>query len=202
MKLIISVFLLVLIGVIPLEAQQFGFKSGVVVDNSKIDLPDVDVELKTGFNGGLVGNFALPLTSWGINTGLSYSYRSFSLKNDYGNSSGISYHFKMHGVEIPVNVYKEFNSIIIKPFIQAGLYASYTLSAKVKDGEASRSIEFEKNADRFYIGTNISIGSKLTSKLRFLATYGFGFAENKYIFSDLPISYKSRNLTLSIEYYL
>lgn len=185
-----------------IKAQQLGIKGSVVLDNSKIGFPNVDADTETGFNGGLVADFKLPLISWGVNTGLLYSYRGFSLKNSYGSGTGISYHFKTHGIEVPVNIYKEFNAIVLKPFLQAGLYASYTFSGRVNDGEASRSIEFEGKADRFDIGANISVGCKLTSKLRFLTSYGFGFAENKYIFSGQPISRKSRNLTFSLEYFL
>lgn len=202
MRIVAIILFFTLCCSVSLDAQQFGFKGSVIVDNSKVSFPDVDIDAKAGFNGGFVGNFNLPLTSWGINTGLLYSYRGFSLKNNYGDGRGITFHFKTHGIEVPVNVYKEFNTIVLKPFLQAGLYASYTFSGRVNDGEASRSIEFEGKADRFDIGANISVGSKLTSKLRFLTSYGFGFAENKYIFSDQPISRKSRNLTFSLEYFL
>lgn len=202
MRIVIIVFFSFLCYIASVSAQQFGFKGNVVVDHSKIEFEGVDTDCKTGFNGGVVGNFDLPLSSWGINAGLLYSYRGFSLKNNYGNGSGMTYHFNMHGVEVPVNICKEFNSIILKPFVQAGLYASYALSGRVKDGETSRSIEFEGKADRFDIGANISVGSKLTSKLRFLTSYGFGFAENKYIFGGQPISRKNRNLSFSLEYFL
>lgn len=202
MRIVVIVLFFTLCSFASVNAQQFGIKGSIVVDNSKIGFPDVETDTRTGFNGGLVGDFKLPLTSWGLNTGLLYSYRDFSLKNSYKDKAGVTYYFKTHGVEVPVNIYREFNSIIIKPFIQAGLYASYTFSGRVKDGEVSRSIEFEGKSDRFDIGANISVGCKLTSKLRFLTGYGFGFAENKYIFSDQPISRKSRNITFSLEYFL
>ncbi|MFV0419705.1 MAG: porin family protein [Dysgonomonas sp.] len=202
MRIVTIILFFTLCSYASVNAQQFGIKGSVVIDNSKIEFPNVDTETKAGFNGGLVGNFNLPFTSWGVNTGLLYSYRGFSLKNSYGNETGVTYHFKTHGIEVPVNICKEFNAIVLKPFLQAGLYASYTFSGRVNDGEASRSIEFERKADRFDIGANISVGCKLTSKLRFLTSYGFGFAENKYIFSDQPISRKNRNLTFSLEYFL
>ncbi len=199
MKKIIVIFLFVFCAV-SLSAQQFGLRGGVILDASSIQFPQVETNKRVGFNVGGVCDFKLPMIGWEINTGLLYANRGFSLKSRYGDGNGITYHFTTNNIEVPVSIRKEFDLFIVKPFIQAGLYASYTFSGRVKDGDSSQSMAFDGNANKLDIGANITMGFKLTSKLRFLANYGIGFAENKYVFSDQSISHKSRAYNLSLEY--
>lgn len=200
MKIKLIVLPLLLLFLTGLKAQQIGVRAGVNLNSSKVDYENIDAKFRTGFNVGAISDFNLPLDGWKLNTGLLYNYQGFSLRQDRGNNQGISYYFNTNNLELPINIRKEFDLHAIKPFIQGGVYGSYVLSGRIKDGDSSQTMKFKKNGDKLDIGMNFGAGCYLTTKLRLVANYGFGFKERQIVFGDQFVSYKNASWSLSAEY--
>ena len=195
--------LLVLLGLLSvssISAQRLGVRAGANLSNSKVELKGVDTKSNVGFNIGVISDFNLPFDGWKINTGLLFSNQGFALKQDYGNNSGLTYNFTTNTIEVPVNVRKEFNLLIVKQYIQAGLYSSYVLSGRVKDGDTSHSLDFKNNSDRFDTGFSVGIGSDLTKNIQILINYDHGFTKSEINFGDQVIASKNRRWGLSAGY--
>lgn len=200
MRIKLFLVLIVFIPFMNLSAQRLGFRVGANSSKPKIELNGMDNKSYTGFNIGAISDFNLPLIGWKINTGLLFFNQGFTLKQDYGNNSGVTYNFITNTIEVPVNVRKEFNLLIVKPYVQAGLYSSYTLSGRLKDGDTSRSLDFKKNADRFDTGMSVGVGSFITRNIQLLVTYDHGFAKSEMNLGDQTIASKNRRWSFSAGY--
>lgn len=192
--------LLGLLSVSGVSAQQLGVRAGANLSNSKVELKGVDIKANMGFNIGVISDFNLPFDGWKINAGLLFSNQGFALKQDYGNNSGLTYNFTTNTIEVPVNVRKEFNFFIVKQYVQAGLYSSYALSGRIKDGDTSHSLDFKNNSDRFDTGFSLGVGSYLTRNIQVLINYDHGFGKSEMNFGDQIIASKNRRWTLSAGY--
>lgn len=200
MKIKAFLFLVIISSCFSANAQQLGVRAGVNLSNTEVELNGVDTKRYIGFNIGAISNFNLPIDGWKINAGLLFSNQGFALKQDYGNNSGVTYNFTTNTIEVPVNVRKEFNLFIVKQYIQAGLYSSYALSGRIKDGDTSHSLDFKKKADRFDTGFSIGLGSFLTQKIQVLINYDHGFTKSEIKFGDQIIVSKNRRWGLSAGY--
>lgn len=200
MKIKAFLFLVIVVSCFSVNAQQLGVRAGVSLSNTQVELNGIDTKLYVGFNIGAISDFNLPFASWKINTGLLFSNQGFALKQDYGNNSGVTYNFTTNTIEVSVNVRKEFNLFIVKQYIQAGLYSSYALSGRIKDGDTSHSLDFKKNTDRYDTGFSIGVGSFLTPKIQILINYDHGFTKSKINFGDQVIVSKNRRWGLSAVY--
>lgn len=199
-KLVVITLLLLSMSVFTISAQQLGVRAGVDLNSSNIRFNNIDANLRTGFHVGVISDFDLPLIGWKINTGLLYSYDGFTLKQSYGNNTGITYHFNNNNLEIPINLRKEFNLLAVKPFVQGGVYASYLISGRVKDGTSSNKMEFKSSNDRIDVGLNFGVGASVISKLRLVANYNLGFNRKQILLGQDVVSYKNAFWSLSAEY--
>lgn len=200
MKIKTLLLLVILISLSSVNAQQLGVRAGVNLSNTQVELNGIDTKSYVGFNIGGISDFNLPFDGWKINAGLLFSNQGFALKQDYGNNSGLTYNFITNTIEVPVNVRKEFNLLIVKQYIQAGLYSSYVLSGRVKDGDTSHSLDFKNNSDRFDTGFSVGIGSYLTKNIQILINYDHGFTKSEINFGDQVIASKNRRWGLSAGY--
>lgn len=200
MKIKTLLFLVILVSLSSVNAQQLGVRAGVNLSNTQVELNGIDTKSYVGFNIGAISDFNLPFAGWKINAELLFSNQGFALKQDYGNNSGLTYNFITNTIEVPVNVRKEFNLLIVKQYIQAGLYSSYVLSGRVKDGDTSHSLDFKNNSDRFDTGFSVGIGSYLTKNIQILINYDHGFTKSEINFGDQVIASKNRRWRLSAGY--
>ena len=200
MKIKTLLLLVILVSLNSVNAQQLGVRAGVNLSNTQVELNGIDTKSYVGFNIGAISDFNLPFAGWKINAGLLFSNQGFALKQDYGNNSGLTYNFITNTIEVPVNVRKEFNLLIVKQYIQAGLYSSYVLSGRVKDGDTSHSLDFKNNSDRFDTGFSVGIGSYLTKNIQILINYDHGFTKSEINFGDQVIASKNRRWGLSAAY--
>lgn len=200
-KIKLLLVVLALFSFTSINAQRLGIRAGVNLSNPKVELNGMDSKSYTGFNIGMVSDFNLPFSGWKINTGLLFSNQGFALRQDYGNNSGVTYNFVTNTIEIPVNVRKEFNLLIFKSlFVQAGLYSSYALTGRVKDGDTSHSLDFKNNSDRFDGGMSAGVGSYLTKNIQVIINYDYGFAKSEMNFGDQVISSQNRRWSFSAGY--
>lgn len=183
-----------------IKAQQWGVRAGVNLSNPRVELNDIDTKSYIGFNIGVASAFNLPFDGWKINAGLLFSNQGFSIKEDYGNNSGVTYNFITNTIEVPVNVRKEFKLLIVKQYIQAGLYSSYALSGRVEDGETSHSLDFKTDSDRFDAGFSVGLGSYLTKNIQVLISYDHGFTKSEINFGDQVLASRNRKWALSAAY--
>lgn len=193
--------LLALLSFTSLNAQKIGIRGGVNLSTPKVELDGTDTKSYTGFNVGVVSDFNLPFDGWKINASVLFSNQVFGLKQDYGNNSGVTYNFITNTIEIPVNVRKEFSLLMFKSlFVQAGLYSSYALTGRVKDGDTSHSLDFKNNSDRLDGGMSAGVGSYITKNIQVLINYDYGFSESEINFGDQVIASKNRKWALSAVY--
>lgn len=200
MRIKLFLVLITLIPLMSLNAQRLGIRAGANLSTPKVELDGMDTKSYTGFNIGVISDFSLPLSGLKINTGLLFFNQGFTLKNDMGNNTGITYNFRTNHLEIPVNIRKEFNLLLVKPYIQAGLYSSYAISGRVKDGEGSESMEFKSGSDRLTTGMSFGVGSYIIDKIQVLISYDYGFTKSEIKLGEANIATKNRRWALSAAY--
>ncbi|MBB4035319.1 opacity protein-like surface antigen [Dysgonomonas hofstadii] len=181
-------------------SQSFGVQAGIRVNASGIEYPGVDISRKTGFEGGVTFRQPLYIKSLSIRTGLLYFMQEFSLKNDMGNSTGITYHFSEDNLKIPVTIEWRPAKGLIKPFLHAGLYASCAISGRIKDNDSSNSLKYSGSSNRFDYGAIAGIGVYLTSSIALNANYEYGFSERDLSLGDQFVSVKNRGCSIALNY--
>lgn len=181
-------------------SQNFGVQAGVRINTSSIEYPGVDVSRKAGFEGGVFYRHPVGIESLNIRAGLLYFRQEFSLESDMGNNIGITYHFKEDNLKLPLTVEWRPLPISIKPFLQAGLYTSYSLSGKIKDSDSSSSLKYEKNGHKLDYGAIVGIGAYLTSHMSLNVNYEHGFSDRNLKLGDQFVSVKNRGCSIVLNY--
>ncbi|MDR2955391.1 MAG: PorT family protein [Prevotella sp.] len=201
MRVLFIIIMIIASGNYTCLAQGFGIKAGVHLDNSDIKCSGVEADRKPGFEAGAFYELALPvMTAWKINVGLSYYNNRFKLQDDYGNSTGITYHFSENNLKLPVTIKYQLDYEVIKTFISGGVYSSYMFSGKIKDSESSQSIKYEKSGDKIDYGVSVGIGALLLSHVGLNINYDFGFAERNIVLGDQYVSAKNRKCSILLSY--
>lgn len=199
MKILFAAILL-LVGVNSVYSQGFGVQAGIRVNTSGIEYPGVDIKRKAGFEGGVFYRHPIYTESLGIRAAMLYSRQEFSLKSDMGNNIGITYHFKEDNLKLPLTVEWHPLPVLIKPFLQAGLYTSYSLSGNIKDSDSSNSLKYKKDGDRFDYGAVVGIGAYLTSHIILNVNYEHGFTDRSLVLGDQFVSVKNRGCSVMLNY--
>lgn len=183
-------------------AQHIGIKGSYLVDQSEISYPDVDASTRNGFGIGLTGFHPISLSGLNLNIDILYSYKGYKLSNELNTNTGITFHFATTNLELPVTVNKELNIGSYLLFVKGGIYASYLLSGKIKDGISHTSMKLNNGADRLDYGGVLGCGTKLNKWIKIDIDYTLGLSQNKYRFGDYDISNKNRRFSVSLSYYL
>lgn len=199
---IFFVTILLLISVNAVYSQDFGLQAGVRINTSGIEYPGVDIKRKAGFEGGVFYRQSLYVESLSIRAAMLYYRQEFSLKSDMGNNIGITYHFKEDNLKLPLTVeWKPFSLPgMVKPFLQAGLYASYSLSGNIKDSDSSNSLKYKKDGDKFDYGAVVGIGTYLTSHIILNVNYEHAFTDRSLVLGDQFVSVKNRGCSVMLNY--
>jgi len=181
-------------------AQRLGVKAGYIADFSGISYPGINASSNDGFQVGVESDIPFRHAGIGIKTGLLYVNRGFKLTEDYSNGSGVTFYFRTNNVELPVVLYKEFNLLSLKAYAKGGLYTSYILSGKIRDGISSGTLDLNGNA-RFDYGIVLGLGIKILPNLVFDIDFNHGLKNKKYKFGDNTISEKNSRIAFSMIYY-
>ncbi len=132
LAIILSVFLLTAVS---MKAQSgFGIKAGMNF-NSMSDLEFNDlkrtVNRKTGFHAGLLYKIDLPL-GFGIQPELLYVQKGGSIADKFTESSAVSAYtsgdFKMHYMQLPVNIQWGLDLVLFRPYIMVSPFLSYQIA--------------------------------------------------------------------------
>ncbi len=199
MKIFLISFLFI-IGTYTSYSQSLGVQAGTRLNLSGIDYPGVEVNRKMGFEGGVFYRYSLRLLPLSLRASMVYFNSEFSLKNDIGNNVGITYHFEEHNLKLPLTVEWRPLPGLIKPFLNAGFYASYSLSGKVKDTDSNNSLKYRNNGHRLNYGAIVGIGVFLTPYIALNANYEYGFLQRDLILGDQFVSVKDRGCSVVVSY--
>lgn len=195
---LISVFFI--IGTYTSYSQSLGVQAGTRINMSGIDYQGVDVSRKMGFEGGVFYRHSLRLLPLSLRASMLYFNSEFSLKNDIGNKVGITYHFEEHNLKLPLTIEWRPLPGIIKPFLNAGIYASYSLSGNVKDTESSSSLKYRGNKHRLNYGTILGVGVFLTPSIALNVSYEQAFSHRDLELGDQFVSVKDRGCSVVLNY--
>ena len=178
-KRLVAVVIACVAFTLPAAAQfNFGIKAGAKINQ----LPDIENlgayeidEACTGFTGGVMGEFTLPIVGLGIDASIMYSYEPIKGETVIGDKETT---FANHYLDIPINLkYKLILPAVerfVAPYVFTGPNISFALS---KDIPESISSYFVQNPVEF--AWNLGIGLELFNHLQIGASYGWGL--NKYI---------------------
>lgn len=181
-------------------SQSLGVEAGVRINTARIEYPGVNITRKSGFEGGVFYKYPISVLPLNIRAAVLYSNSAFSLKNDLGNSIGITYHFEENKLKLPLTVeYKPFSGLI-DPFFFAGLYTTYSLSGSIKDSDSSSSLKYRQNSHKFDYGSIVGVGASLTSHLALRAAYEYGFVRRDIILGDQIVSVRERGVSIQLNY--
>lgn len=181
-------------------SQGFGIQAGVRINVSDIEYPDVDINRKAGFEGGVSYRHSVSVLPLSIRTALLYCNSEFNLRNDLGNNTGITYHFVENNLKLPLTVEWRPLPGIIKPFIQAGFYGACSFSGSIKDSDSSNSLKYKKSGQRFDYGAVVGLGTYLTSNLALNINYEHGFTDRELELGDQFVSVRNRGCSIVLNY--
>lgn len=181
-------------------SQDFGIQAGARINTSGIEYPGVEVNRKVGFEGGVFYRHPINTESLSLRVAMLYFMQEFSLESDMGNSTGITYHFREDNLKLPLTVEWYPLAGSVKPFLQAGLYASCSVSGKIKDSDSSSTLKYKKGGNRIDYGALVGLGVYLTPKIALNANYEHGFADRDLTLGDQFVSVKNRGFSVMLQY--
>jgi hypothetical protein len=132
LAIILSVFLLTAVS---LHAQKgFGVKAGMNFNSmSDLEVNDLktSVNRKTGFHAGVLYKIDLPF-GIGIQPELLYIQKGGSIDEKFTESSALSAYtsgdFKMHYIQLPLNIQWGLDLMLFRPFVMVSPFLSYQLA--------------------------------------------------------------------------
>lgn len=200
-KLIILAAVVAIAGAAQAAAQfKIGPKVGIAVNSLHFDTSTFDADNRTGFTGGLMCEFTVPVIGLGLDASLMYVRRS--VKAEYepgtggpatavtGTTIGRDY------LTLPINLKWKINIPVVKPFITTGPEFSFLTSRKaVSDAWRNKSVDYS---------WNFGAGVELLGHLQVAASYGIGLnnALKKVGIAGnaTPIDAKNRFWTITAAY--
>lgn len=197
---IFFITILLFIGTYTVCSQNIGIQAGIRVNTSSIKYPGVDANRKAGFEGGIFYRHPMSIESLSLRAAILYFNQEFSLSNDMGNNTGITYHFAEDNLKLPLTI--EWHPFWgrIKLFLQGGLYTSYSISGRIKDSDSNNALKYKQGSHKLDYGVIAGIGIYLTSQIALGANYEYGFANRDLQLGDQFVSVKNRGCSVSLHY--
>lgn len=167
-----------------------GIKGGVNLSNLGGDIDDT--KAKAGFNAGLVMDIDIPLTSFGVTTGLELTTKGAKIDEE-----GIDANMNAVYLQLPIHAnYKLSVAPATKVIFHAGPYFAYGVGGKSKfNGEKENT--FSKDGfDKFDFGLGVGAGLQVW---KFGVDLGWDFGL-KNISGDSDVKVRNQNAYLSFSY--
>ncbi|MCM1094271.1 MAG: porin family protein [Lachnospiraceae bacterium] len=156
-KGIILAAIMIIAMAVPASAQfRFGPKVGITVSELHFSKSVFNEGNRTGFTGGLMTEFTVPIIGLGFDA--SVMYARHSEKRDY--------------IDIPVNLKYKFGLPVIGKIITPFLTTGPSFSVLVKD---------LSGAKNFSTSWNFGLGVALVNHIQVAASYGFGISKAAYV---------------------
>ncbi|MBR7156791.1 MAG: PorT family protein [Bacteroidales bacterium] len=151
MKKTLIVLCVMLFSVFQMKAQSgFGIKGGLSY-NSMSDIEFADwkgsLNRKTGFHAGILYKIKLP-AGLALQPELLYIQKGSTLKADFAEAD-----FKMHYVQLPVNLQWGIDLMLFRPFIMVSPYVGYAIAK----GDEFKDVEW-KDLNRLEYGVGLGAG--------------------------------------------
>lgn len=197
---IFLITILFVIGTYTAYSQSFGIQAGVRFNTSSIKYSGVEANRKAGFEGGVFYRHPMNIESLSLRAAILYFNQEFSLVDDMGNNTGVTYHFVEDNLKLPLTIEWYPLSNRIKPFIQGGLYTSYSISGKIKDSDSSVTLKYKQGSHKLDYGVTLGVGISLTPQIALGANYEYGFADRNLRLGDQFVSVKNRGFSVSVDY--
>ena len=168
----IAVVLLAAVAVVPAQAQfKWGIKAGVAVNSLKFNKDVIDSDNRTGFTGGLMADFTVPVIGLGFDASLLYAARSVEFAE--GDGQGTISKRRSY-IDIPVNLKYKIGlpgiGRLITPFLTTGPDFSFLVSKE--------NIDAAYSSKRFDFAWNVGAGVQLVNHVQIAASYGFGLTKS------------------------
>lgn len=184
----------------PAAAQfRIGPRLGVTVNELHMDKAAMlDGENRTGFTGGLMAEFTVPVIGIGLDASVMYVRREGRLSYV---DDGVKEVEKLNRnyIGVPINLKYKISipavSNIITPFITTGPEFDFLCSKKVINDMKSKTCD---------VAWNVGLGVQLINHIQVAASYGFGISSAvKYVDSDIntvDVRGKDRFWTITAAY--
>ena len=132
-----------------------------------------------------------------LRAALLYSNQEFSLRYNTGNNVGVTFHLIEDNLKLPVIL--EWCPLPgrVKPFLQGGLYASYSISGKIKD---EGTLKYKGGSHKLDYGVVVGAGVYLTPQIALSANYEYGFADRDLELGTQFVSVKNRGISVALHY--
>ncbi len=155
-----------------LNAQRTGIKAGLALGNAHYEYAQTSIST-SNLTGGQIGIvFELPLSSEVfINTGILYTQKGTKLS-----LLGIEGEMPIEYIDFPLGLTYKYDMGNSKLYFQAGPYLGVGISAKMKAGTNSQTIEFGSETDQMKkidLGLNFGAGIEI-KKIQLGVNYGLG----------------------------
>lgn len=182
---------------ITVNAQNIGIKAGFSAAEGMYSL--YVTKMPSSFIVGLPAgiNINIPVSeSIFLNTGLL-----FIKKGTEAYLPAVEKKIRVRYLEIPVNVGYKYDFGTWKLFAQAGPYTGIGISARIKQEDDKKKVEFGSGTDQFKrmdYGINIGCGTEI-NQIQVGINYGFGFINISHIQSE---KIRNRVFTVAVVYSL
>lgn len=172
---------------------RFGLKAGLNVSSLHFNESTFDSDNQTGFTGGAMLEFTVPVIGLGADLSAMYVRRNARFMEDNEITKDKRDYF-----EIPLNLKWKIGvpviSKIVTPFVTTGPSVAFLTSGKKKDGYENRSCDW---------AWNVGFGLQFVNKIQLHASYGFGMTKAVKGLADTEAAHidgKNRYWTITAAY--
>lgn len=148
---------------------KYGLKAGIDVSDHKINSELLGVKNRVGFQLGGVLQLNVPLTGFGVETGLQYGNKSYKISNGTtdGDISNLNY------LTVPIMLRKSFSIFgVAGIYFKAGVYGNVKLSG----GELTLdNTKYDQKG--FQTGLDTGVGVSLLNHLELGMQYRYKFSD-------------------------
>lgn len=170
---------------------RWGIKVGMDVNKMSFDTSALESSNRTGFTGGLMTEFTVPIIGIGLDASLMYTHKGNNLKDK---EDGATVKYNTDYLSIPVNLKYKFGlpvvGRLVSPFVYTGPCFSFLTSKK-----AVSDFFHNKTCDMSW---NVGLGVQLLNHLQIGAQYGFGINDAAKVVMDDNKIEKVKNNTWTI----
>ncbi|MBB4034651.1 hypothetical protein GGR21_000538 [Dysgonomonas hofstadii] len=149
---------------------RYGLKAGVDVSDHKINSDIFSVKNRVGFQIGGVLQINVPLTGFGVESGLQYGNKSYKISNDNGQGdiSNLNY------LTVPIMLRKSFSIFgVAGIYVKAGVFGN----VKVGGGELTLTDGTKYDQKGFQTGLDTGLGVSLLNHLELGMQYRYKFSD-------------------------
>lgn len=179
MKLLKKLFLAIIVAASMSCAQtaeagmpfRLGVKAGVGINSLKFDRSAFESSNRSGFTGGLMAEFTIPVVNLGFDASLLYTRRSFEAQWDGTEGKGVqTTSINRDYLEIPINLKWKIGLPIIGKFVNPFLTTGPDFSVLISNKTAKQVWRNKK----YDVAWNFGFGVEIVSHLQVAASYGIG----------------------------